>query len=463
MKKYLQFIDKSVQGYEDEICRVSDMIWDFNELSFREHNSAKLLMDELQKKGFTITCPIADIPTSFSASYGSGHPVIGFLAEYDSLVGLSQKADCTEQAPITDGGNGHGCGHHLLGAGCYGAAIAVKDYIEKNNIPGTVILFGCPAEENGGGKVFMSRSGAFKDVDIALSWHPDSANVVHSGSTLANVSMRYVFTGKSSHAAGSPHLGRSALDAVELMNVGCNYLREHIIPTARMHYAVTDTGGKVANIVQAHAESIYLIRAPKNDQVAEIAERVNKVARGAAMMTETEVDIIFKKACSYFIPNETVSYDLFHAMETVPLPDYTEEDIAYARSFVDTFGSVPNDGSKEEVLRSNVIPYAPSDNIMTGSTDVADVSMNCPTAWFFASTYAKGTPFHSWQMVAQGKSAIAHKGLLYASKVMALTAVNFLNDPEKVKKAKEEFLEKRGPKEYICPIPDYIAPEVPEE
>ncbi len=323
------------------------------------------------------------------------------------------------------------------------------------------MLFGCPAEEGGSGKTFMARSGAFNDVDIALTWHPDGVNTVHSGSTLASVGMRYVFKGKAAHAAGCPYLGRSALDAVELMNVGCNYLREHIIPTARIHYAVTDTGGSAPNIVQAHAESVYMIRAPKNDQAAEIVERVNDIARGAALMTGTEVDIVFSKACSYFVPNTTVSYDLYEAMKTVPLPRYTDEDFEYAQSFVETFSS--DSKGKKESLFDTVIPYAPSDNIMTGSTDVSDVSMNCPTDWFFAAIYAKGTPFHSWQMVAQGKSNVAHKGLVYASKVMALTAVSFLNDPEKVKKAKEELLENRGTDKYVCPTPDYIKPEIPQK
>ena len=463
MKEYFDFIDQAVKVYKDDICRVSDSIWDLSEISFREKESAKLLMGELERHGFDITCPIADIPTAFSASYGSGHPVIGFLAEYDALAGLSQVADSTEQQTAVEGGHGHGCGHHLLGAGCFGAAVAVKEYIEKNNLSGTVVFFGCPAEEGGGGKIFMARSGAFDDVDIAISWHPDCINAVHSGSTLANTSMRYVFKGKAAHAAGCPHLGRSALDAVELMNVGCNFLREHIIPEARLHYAITDSGGKVTNIVQAHAESLYLIRAPKNDQVAEIVERVNKVALGAAMMTETEVEIIFNKACSYFIPNDVVSRELYEAMETVPLPDYTEEDMAYARGFIETYKSGDDDPKLTECIRRRVKKYEPSGNIMTGSTDVADVSMNCPTAWFFGAAYAIGTPFHSWQMVAQGKSDIAHKGLVYASEVMALTAVKFLTDPEKLKMAQEEFLEKRGPKAYVCPIPDDVAPGVPED
>ena len=461
MEKYFESVDKSVREYQDEICKLSDSIWDLSEVAFCEHKSSKLMMEELKKHGFSITSPIAAIPTAFSASFGSGHPVVAFLAEYDSLSNLSQKADSTQQEAIVEGESGHGCGHNILGAGCFGAAIAVKDYIEKNNMPGTVILFGCPAEEGGSGKTFMARSGAFDDVDIALSWHPDSANAVHSGSTLAGVSMRYVFNGKAAHAAGCPHLGRSALDAVELMNVGCNYLREHIIPEARVHYAVTDTGGHAPNIVQAHAESVYLIRAPKNEQVAEITERMNDIARGAALMTGTEVEIVFRKACSYFVPNTTVSYDLYEAMKTVPLPAYTDDDFDYAQSFRETYVSEKED--KKESLFDTLIPYAPSNNVMTGSTDVSDVSMNCPTAWFFAATYAKGTPFHSWQMVAQGKSNVAHKGLIYASKVMALTAVSFLNDPEKVKKAKEELLVNRGTTEYICPIPDHVAPEIPKE
>ena len=300
---------------QDFLFSVSDSIWDNPETDYTETVSSGILMDALKKEGFTVTSGLAGIPSAFSGSYGSGSPVIGILGEFDALSGLSQKACATEKEALEPGGNGHGCGHNLLGTGSLAAAIAVKE---------------CPAEEGGSAKAFMARDGVFKGVDIALSWHPNQLNSVWAFSTLANVRIHYFFKGVSAHAGTSPHLGRSALDALELMNMGVQFLREHIIPEARIHYAITNTGGDAPNVVQAEAESVYLIRAPKNDQVREIYERVNQIARGAAMMCGVEVEIQLEKACSNILVNHTLEEVLYENMKAVGLPEYTEEEYAFA-------------------------------------------------------------------------------------------------------------------------------------
>ena len=328
----LQYLDSQ----QDFLFHTSDSIWDNPETDYHEEKSSAILKNALTEAGFTVQSGLAGIPTAFSGSYGSGKPVIGFLGEFDALSGLSQEAGITEKKPIAEGGNGHGCGHNLLGTGSLAAAIAVKKYLEASGKPGTVIFFGCPAEEGGSGKAFMAKAGVFGGVDIALSWHPNNLNSVWSFSTLANVRVHYSFKGVSAHAGTSPHLGRSALDALELMNMGVQFLREHIIPEARIHYAITNTGGTAPNVVQAEAESVYLIRAPKNSQVQEIYERVNQIAKGAAMMCGVEVTIELEKACSNVLVNRCLEKVLYENMKAVELPEYSEEEYSFAKALQDT-------------------------------------------------------------------------------------------------------------------------------
>ncbi|WP_254306645.1 amidohydrolase [Clostridium sp. 001] len=278
--EYFQRVSEIVELKKDLLVKVSDEIWKCAETKFEEFRSAEILCKALEEEGFTVKRGAAGIKTAFIGSYGKGEPIIAVLGEYDALHGLSQEGGIAEQKPIIPGGSGHGCGHNLLGTGAFAGAIAIRYYMEENNLPGTIRYYGCPAEEGGAGKVFMSREGVFNDVDCALTWHPDTGNGVGLNSTLAVYDACFKFKGKSAHAAMAPHLGRSALDAVEVMNVGVNYLREHVIQEARIHYAITDAGGQSPNVVQAQAEDNFSIRAPKVSQVKDIYERICNIAKG---------------------------------------------------------------------------------------------------------------------------------------------------------------------------------------
>ena len=459
---------------------IGDAIWDHPETDYTEEQSAAVLQAALEKEGFTVRAGLDGIPTAFSGTYGSGAPVIGILGEFDALPGLSQRAGVAHKEPLTQGGNGHGCGHNLLGAGSLAAAVAVKEYLKARQCPGTVVYFGCPAEEGGSAKAFLAKDGVFDQVDVALSWHPNQFNGVWAFSSLANVRVHYAFQGISAHAASSPHLGRSALDALELMNMGVQFLREHIIPEARVHYAITNTGGDAPNVVQAHAESVYLIRAPKNSQVKEIYERVNQIAQGAAMMTGTQVSIQLEKGCSNILVNHTLEEILYRNMKEVSLPAYTQEEYDFAKEIQSTIQgrvtmaerlekSMGEKGRQlgEEFDRCGInrfiLPYTPSAKSISGSSDVGDVSWVCPTSQIVAATCAGGTVEHSWQMVAQGKSSIAHKGLLYAGKVLAAAAIDLLENPELVEAAKAEF-QKRVSAEggYQPLLPPDAKPNMPQ-
>lgn len=456
---------------------VSDSIWDNPETDYTENVSSSILKEALEKEGFTVESNLAGIPTAFSGTFGSGSPVIGILGEFDALPGLSQKAGIAEKEPLEKGGNGHGCGHNLLGAGSLAAAVAVKEYLKEKKCPGTVVYFGCPAEEGGSAKAFLARDGVFSHVDIALSWHPNNMNAVWAFSSLANVKVRYSFKGISAHAGTSPHLGRSALDALELMNMGVQFLREHIIPEARVHYAITNTGGDAPNVVQAEAESVYLIRAPKNSQVKEIYERVNQIAKGAAMMCGVDVTIRLEKACSNILVNHSLEKVLYENMKAIGLPQYSEEEYSFAKAIQDTlpnrtkladrFEKIMGEKGRQigaeydkKSIYSFIMPYQPSEKPISGSSDVGDVSWVCPTSQIVAATCAGGTPEHTWQMVAQGKSSIAHKGLLYAGKVLAAAAIDLLESPELVAAAKEEFKRKAGDDGCQPLLPPDVKPHV---
>lgn len=472
-------IQNELRTIENGLTQLSDQLWGLAEIRFDEYQSAGLLTDYLETEGFAVERNLTGLPTAFKATFGSGHPVIGILAEYDALFSLSQEADVTERKVISgdENGNGHGCGHHLFGAASVGGAVLVKRYLELTGNAGTVVLFGCPGEEGGSGKAYMARGGAFDALDLALAWHPASVNLVISAGMLANHQIYYQFKGKSSHAAASPHLGRSALDAVELMNVGVNYLREHIIQEARVHYAVTNSGGMSPNVVQPNAESLYLIRAPHIKDVKEINARIDKIAQGAALMTETEVNIQFDKGCSNVVPNRALEKVIHNAMLACGAPAFGEDDIAYAEKFSATLDAqalnkdvfmltLEQNQAVREVIKTLegkslcdvVLPHAPSDRVVPGSSDVGDVSWNVPTAQFAVCCYALGTPAHSWQMVAQGKSSVAHKGMLKASEIFAAASIHLLHNPEAVESAKDEFKSRLNGDVYECPIPPEIQP-----
>jgi len=470
-------LGRIIEEKRDFFIDVDRKIWEYAETAFTEFKSADTLCEALKTEGFTVERPVAGVDTAFCGSWGQGSPVIAFLGEYDALSGLSQKAGVTEKDPLVPGENGHGCGHNNLGAGALAAAVAFREYLKNTGMQGTVRYYGCPGEEGGSGKAFMARAGVFNDVDIALTWHPGSVNAVFPFSSLANFQVAYRFLGVSAHAASCPHLGRSALDAVELMNMGVNYLREHVVPEARMHYAITDSGGFSPNVVQPKAEVLYLLRAPMTPQVEEIYERVNDIARGAALMTGTEVEIVFIKACANVIQNNVVEEVLYRNYSELGVPAYSDEDREFARKIFE--GIAPSERSqdldqysapggtvgkeaarrlRERPLADEVLPYGPSEFVLPGSTDVGDVSWNVPTGQIWVGTWPNHTPGHSWQIVSTGGVSLSHKGMLHAGKVLAAAAVDFLHDPELIEKAKNELQNRLDGNPYRCAIPDDVMP-----
>ncbi|MGY3765789.1 M20 family metallopeptidase [Vagococcus vulneris] len=472
--KIAAYVDDKEKMYHD----LSDKIWDLAEIKFHEHESAEAIMTILKNEGFSIQSNVADISTAFIGTFGNKGPSIGFLGEYDALPDLSQRADTTIQEinPEAASTNGHGCGHNLLGTASLAAAIATKEYIEEHNIDATIKYFGCPAEEGGSGKTYMVRNHVFDGLDMAICWHPGTDNVIFGCQTLANIQAAFEFKGISSHAANSPEMGRSALDAVELMNVGSNYLREHVTSDARFHYAILDGGSISPSVVQSHAKVLYLIRAPKVYQVKEIYDRICKIAEGAAIMTETEVTVHFDKACSNYIPNKTYSEIMSTCMQEIGAPKFDKADWDFAQKIYDNltedekkFRMVPPIGPVEKKLIAEnagkpladfVYPYNPiMGNItMPGSTDVGDVSWVVPTVQCVMTTEVQHTPMHSWQWVANGKSGIAKKGMLQAAKVMAATAVTVIEEPNYIETAKAELKAVTDQTPYQNPIPEDVKP-----
>ena len=465
-----------MQNYEELFEKLNAKIWDYAELKFEEYQSSEALIDMMKTHGFSVERGLAGMDTAFRATAGKGRPVIGLLAEYDALSGLSQKAGQLEPIPRKETENGHGCGHCLLGTAAAGAALMAKDYLIQTGREGTVVLIGCPAEEGGSGKAYLARAGVFDDLDAALTWHPAGGNAVLTGSLQANCQAYFRFHGVSSHAAGSPHLGRSALDAVELMDVGVNYMREHMEPTDRTHYAITDTGGSSPNVVQNHAEVLYLIRSTDNNKVKRLYERVKNIARGAALMTETNVEAVFDKACSNILSNSILEQLLYDCMKTIPLPSYTEEELAYAEQMKKTItdADIASDMSlmmvhgaekrrlaslyRELPMANFVVEHQHQDLFLPGSSDVGDCSHATPTAQFVGACFVPGTPAHSWQMTAQGKEKTAVKGMFYAAQVLSEACRRLFEKPEIVKQAREVFENDTEGKPYECPIPTEILP-----
>ncbi|MFJ5791815.1 M20 family metallopeptidase [Lysinibacillus sp. NPDC093197] len=460
---YRNTLSKVIEEKRQKLISVSDQIWGYAETGFEEFQSAELLCNTLEEEGFTVEKGVGNIDTAFIGSYGTGKPIIAVLGEFDALTGLSQVGGDIQYNPEVTNGNGHGCGHNLLGTGALAAAIAIRSYLKENNFEGTVRYYGCPGEEIGSGKTFMVREGLFDDVDFAVCWHPWSRNSVWSMSSLACYEVSFRFKGKSSHAASTPHLGRSALDAVELMNVGVNYLREHIIPEARVHYAVTNTGGVSPNVVQEKADVLYFIRAPRVAQAEEIYQRICDVARGAALMTGTQVEIDFASAASDILPNNTLEKVMHDNFVALGVPQYDEKEQQFAKDIRATL----SEADKKEDIKANkelegkdlahvIDPFIPSNGILPGTSDVGDVSWVVPTVQCMVACEPIGTPLHTWQVVSTGKTSIAHKGMLHAGKVMAATAIAVLQNPEVLEKAKLELIEQRNGEEYVCPIPPEV-------
>ncbi len=472
-----------LSGQADFLSAASDAVWDNPETCFQEAKSSEILCRALEEAGFAVERDVAGIKTAFTGTFGHGHPVIGFLGEFDALSGLSQESGCAEKSPLVPGGNGHGCGHNLLGVGALAGAMGMKKYLEETGKEGTVIYFGTPAEEGGSGKTFMAREGCFDGLDCALSWHPGNFNGASSGSTLANCQVYYRYKGVSSHAALTPHLGRSALDAVELLNVGVQFLREHIVPEARIHYAITDTGGFAPNVVQPKAEVLYLMRAPTNVVLDDIYQRVTRIAQGAAMMTDTEVEVDFVKACSNTVPNDVLGQLLTDNLMEAEKPTYSDSEVEFIRKIAATTPDGEKAGLRrriteipdhritpeerarllarlDEPIHDFVMPFVPSNAVSPVSVDAGDVSWITPTAMCGTATWAAGTPAHSWQAVAVGKSELAHKNMLLAGQVLAGAAIDLIEKPELLAEAKAELERRLNGVTYQCPIPKGVQPRV---
>jgi aminobenzoyl-glutamate utilization protein B len=455
-----------VDAAKDRLIAMSDRVWGMPEVCYTEHRSVAEHIAELEHHGFRITRDVAGIPTAVVGEAGEGGPVIAFLGEYDALPGLSQEAGLAEPKPVEAGGNGHGCGHNLLGSASLLAAIAMKNWLKDNNLPGRVRYYGCPAEEGGTAKTFMVRAGAFADADIAICWHPHYFWEVTPPLSLANTRVDFIFTGRAAHAAASPELGRSALDAVELMNVGCNYLREHMPSDARIHYAIIDGGGMAPNVVQAHARVRYSVRARDLGGMQELLARVRKVAEGAAMMTETSVRMEVLSAMSNLMGNAPLERAMQAILEDLGPPhmDAADQDFASRIRTTMTDGDVASAwraigmADSGEALCSFTTPTTTDRKPMIGSTDVGDVSWVVPTVQAHAPTFAIGTPFHSWQMVTQGKLPYAHKAMVQVAKAMAATGAAALLDPKLISEAKADLARRTAKTPYICPIPEGVEP-----
>ena len=423
-------------------------IWDFAEVGYKEVKSAALHVQHLKDAGFTVQTGVADIPTAFVATYGSGSPVIGILAEYDALPGIIQSAS-PERTLVAGKTAGHACGHHLFGTASVSAGIAVKELIASGKLKGTVKVFGCPAEEGGSGKVFLVRAGLFNDVDAVIHWHPDDVNAVTTTSALANKSAKFKFYGVSAHAAAAPDQGRSALDAVEAMDNMVNMMREHIPQETRIHYVIT-SGGKAPNVVPDFAEVYYYVRHPKRKDVVEIFDRVVKAAEGAAIGTGTTMKYDIIGGTHDLLINKTLAEAMQTNLEKVGGVEYTEAEMAFAKKIQPTFIGAPVDVATAGKVRP--LSYVNEGN--SGSTDVGDVSYAKPTVGLRAATWVPGTPAHSWQAIASGGTEIGTKGMLVASKTMALTAIDLMSNPALLNKAIEEFKASIGDYKYKALLGD---------
>ena len=465
----------AIDDNKDIFLSVSDQIWDYAELSLKEFQSAELYCKTLRELGFSVTEKLCGIDTAFCGSYGSGKPVIGILGEFDALSGLSQQAGATVPCPVQPDGSGHGCGHNLLGAGSMAAAVAVKAYLEKTGAPGTVIFYGCPGEEGGAGKAFMAREGLWKQLDAALCWHPGDANQTITGTNNSCIQVLYKFSGVAAHAAGNPHVGRSALDAVELMNIGVQFLREHMTPDCRIHYAITNSGGISPNVVQSRADVLYMVRANKVADSVALQSRVDDIAKGAALMTGTSYERVFIDGTAETLPNFTLEKALYENMAAIGVPHVSDGDMALAAALKASYP--PSDASlgtgarfdaqirrEVEALTENgsrpvndfLMPLYSGTDFSPGSTDVGDVSWLTPTAQIETAAWPSGVPGHSWQIVACGKSNMAHNAMLFAGKTLAATAIDLLTQPELLAAAQAEFRQ-RSVGGYVCPIePDAI-------
>ncbi|MEO1599635.1 MAG: amidohydrolase [Pseudomonadota bacterium] len=459
-----------VDKHADMAKALADQVFDTPETLYTEFRSVEAHRTALGAEGFRLTVNAAGLPTAVIGEAGEDGPVIAILGEFDALPGLSQAPGVDKHSPLEEGGHGHGCGHNLLGAAALLAATGVKDWLAERGLKARVRYYGCPAEEGGAAKAFMVREGLFDDVDAAISWHPATFTAVNEANSLANTRIDFTFRGKAAHAAGAPELGRSALDAVELMNVGINYMREHMPDDARVHYAYLDAGGVAPNVVQAKATVRQLVRARDLPGLRALLARVKKIAEGAALMTETTVESKVYSGVANLIGNRPLEQVMQAEMDRLGPVPFDEADHAFARNIQSTLTDDDLEATFRRIgmvarpdlpLCDFVAPLDRPSGGGEGSTDVGDVSWAVPTVQARVATCAVGTPFHTWQVVAQGKAPAAHKGMVYAAKVMAATAVRLISDPTVLDRAQAEHRAKLDKVPYESPLPrDLEAPVV---
>lgn len=462
-EKILDWVDNN----EETFSKMAKEIWDNPQIAYEEAFAADVQMKELEKNGFTINPNIANIPTAFAAEYGSGKPIIGILGEFDALPGLSQEVSPIKEEIVPDG-PGHGCGHNLLGTAGVKAVIALKERMEQENLPGTIRYYGCPAEEVLSGKTYMARAGVFDDLDCSLTWHPGKANLVANLSMQAIASIKYRFHGITAHAAAAPHAGRSALEAVELMNNGVNQLRERILDGFRMHYVITD-GGLAPNVVPETAEVWYYLRADSKKDVEYLLHRVNKIAEGAALMTETSFETEVIANAYEILPNDTLSELMFHSMNEINDIEYDEKELHFADELVKTVDpevvktdKLLSGGSQDVLPKGNLyFPELKGSSQGGGSTDAADVSWIAPMGMITTTCAPVGVQLHSWQATASFGSTIGFKGMHQAAKAMAIAAYDLIQNKDNVlDKAKEEFIKDTKDNPYAPGIPEDVQPPI---
>lgn len=448
---------KHLDSIRDDLVSINQDIWTYAEVGLQEYRSAARLVGVLKKAGFKVKEGVSGMPTAFVAEYGSGTPIIGILAEYDALPELSQEV-LGIRKPAEGRSTGHGCGHSALGTAAIGAAVAVKEAYDKHKLKGTIRVYGTPAEETLIGKVYMTLDGQFKDLDVCLHWHPGNQNKVYFSSSKAAISAKFTFSGVPAHASGSPDKGRSALDGVELMNVGANYMREHIKENSRIHYVITNGGGQ-PNVVPATAQVWYYVRANAHTDVESNFDWLTEIAEGAAKMSRTKVQVQIDTDCHEIIPNLSLSKLVFKHFKNVGPPVFDKADLNLARDLQATL--TKDFGLKEPKVLNDAleeIPATPYQDM--GSTEVGDISWHVPTSGLTTACFAAGSPGHSWQNVAAIGSPIGHKGMMVAAKVLALSTIDLLQDPTAIKEAKAEFQERMKDRKYTTKVPkDQKAPK----
>lgn len=450
---------KRIEEMQEKLDTLAQSIWEHPEGPYQERFASEQVAEFLEREGFYVERGVGGVPTAIKATWGEGHPVIGLLGEYDALPGLSQQT-VPYKSPVVEGGYGHGCGHNLLAATTVGGAIGMKAEMEARKLPGTVVFYGCPAEEVLTGKPFMARGGCFQELDLALAWHPSRVTRASAQGNCGCNGVKFRFTGTSAHAAFDPWNGRSALDAVSLLNVGVEFMREHIRPDVRIHYVITD-GGSVPNIVPSSAGVWYYIRALKREYVEDVYDRLVKVAEGAALMTDTQLQVEFLGGCYPRRDNQVIASVLDESLRSIAQEPYTEEEIAFAKEL--NLQVEPqwkkalqdNNLSPDTQIYEGVAPI--SQGVLFDSSDVGDVAHMVPTGFFYTATYNLGAPGHHWQATACAGSSIGRKGMHYGAKAMAMSGIRLLEDSELRQKAQEEFQKDTGGKSaYHCPIPEEL-------